>query len=718
MADSRRTSREPGTARRKRGRKALAGIRLLVGTAIHVDPRRALLVLILSPLLNVVAALQAVGLQWMVDGTSGDDRAQLVRGGLLLLVVTVFVHQAAAIATDVRLVLQHRIGLEFDRRLMNLCSSPAHIGHFQDPDFLDTAEVVRQRRGEFGTGFAALVENANLVARCVGALVLLAFAHPLLALLPLTIVPLASANRWQARLVAEAERAGAAADRHRMALFSLATDPVPAREVRLYRLADELSARHRAAFVEASTPREAARAKGAWAVAGGWLFFSAALIGGLYLISRSVIDGSGSAGQAVLVLLLSTRLVGATTGLGWLLGWLRRALDTVAQYLRLVDYPQGHVLAGEGRTLPPRGDLVLDGVSFTYPGRTQPALGPVDLRLPSGATVAVVGDNGAGKSTLVALLAGLQPLGEGRITFGGRDLSEVSPQVWRAGVTACFQDFCRFELPVLESVGLGDLNALEDRDAVRTALDKAGAADVVAGLDADLDTQLGRTYPNGTDLSAGQWQKLALARARMRTHPLLVLLDEPTASLDPDSEADLLRHYLHADRAHADTITVVVSHRFSTVRRADLIVVLDGGRITELGTHTELLARQGRYASMYALHAAAYAGTGPADTASAEVVPGEAVQAEVVPVVTVEAEASPTVEVEAEASPTVEVEAEASSAEADAEPGSPGTAPASDPGGTTTPTAAPAPTPTPAAAAAPVAAAAARAGSGAVEGGR
>ncbi|WP_087887214.1 ATP-binding cassette domain-containing protein [Streptomyces alboflavus] len=230
-------------------------------------------------------------------------------------------------------------------------------------------------------------------------------------------------------------------------------------------------------------------------MAGGWLFFSAALIGGLYLISRSVIDGSGSAGQAVLVLLLSTRLVGATTGLGWLLGWLRRALDTVAQYLRLVDYPQGHVLAGEGRTLPPRGDLVLDGVSFTYPGRTQPALGPVDLRLPSGATVAVVGDNGAGKSTLVALLAGLQPLGEGRITFGGRDLSEVSPQVWRAGVTACFQDFCRFELPVLESVGLGDLNALEDRDAVRTALDKAGAADVVAGLDADLDTQLGRTYP-------------------------------------------------------------------------------------------------------------------------------------------------------------------------------------------------------------------------------
>ncbi|KUF18798.1 hypothetical protein AT728_07080 [Streptomyces silvensis] len=591
----------------RRGRRPLAAVRLLIGTAIRVDPRRALLVLILSPLLNVVAALQAVGLQWMVDGTAGHDRTEAVRGGLLLLVVTVFVHQAAAVATDVRLVLQHRIGLEFDRRLMNLCSTPAHIGHYQDPDFLDTAEVVRQRRGEFGTALAALVENANLVARCVGALVLLACAHPLLALLPLTIVPLASANRRQARLVAAAERDGAGADRRRKDLFDLATAPAPAREVRLYRLSGELSSRHREAFLAASGPREAARAKGAVAVAAGWLFFSGALIGGLYLISRAVIDGTGSAGQAVLVLLLSTRLVGATTGLGWLIGWLRRALDTVSQYLRLVDHPQGDVPDGTGRPLPPRGDLTLHGVSFTYPGRTRPALGPVDLRLPAGATVAVVGDNGAGKSTLVALLAGLQPLGEGRVTYGGRDLAEVSPEVWRAHVTACFQDFCRFDLPVREAVGLGHIPALDDPRAVRRALAASGADDVVAGLGSGLDTQLGRTLPDGTDLSAGQWQKLALARAKMRPAPALVLLDEPTASLDPDSEAALLHHYLRTDGAHPDTITVIVSHRFATVREADLVVVLADGGIVETGTHTELLARAGRYATMYGLHAKAYA---------------------------------------------------------------------------------------------------------------
>lgn len=610
---------------RKTVRENLAAVRLLLGTAIRVDPRRGLLVLILSPLLNVVAALQAIGLQWMVDGAVAHDRTQTVRGGLLLLVVTVLVHQATAVATDVRLVLQHRVGLEFDRRLMNLCSTPPHIGHYQDPEFLDTAEVVRQRRGEFGGALAAFVENANLLARFVAALILLITASPLLALLPLTVLPLAAANRWQARLVTAAERAGAEADRRRMALFSLATDPAPAREVRLYRLADEISARHRDAFAAASGPREAARAKGAIAVAAGWLLFGSALIGGLYVVSRSVIHGTGSAGQAVLVLLLSTRLVGATTGLGWLLGWLRRSLDTVALYLRLVDYPHsggayGNEGAGErgeadgaaetGAGLPPGGDLVLEGVSFTYPGRTAPALGPVDLRLPRGATVAVVGDNGAGKSTLVALLAGLQPVSAGRIVFGGRDLSEVPPERWRARVTACFQDFCRFELLAREAVGLGDLGALDDPAAIRAALESAGAAEVVAGLAAGLDTQLGRTMPDGTDLSAGQWQKLALARARMRPAPALVLLDEPAASLDPGSEAELLRRYLRGNGPASDTITVIVSHRFSTVRDADLIVVLDGGRIIESGTHAELFARGGRYADMYTLHAAAYS-TGP-----------------------------------------------------------------------------------------------------------
>ncbi|MFG1610282.1 ABC transporter ATP-binding protein [Actinoplanes sp. NPDC049265] len=584
----------------------LKAARLVVGVAVKVDPRRALLVLVLAPLFNVVAAAQAIGLRRMVDGAAAHRFTDALAGGLILVLVTVFIHQASAVATDLRQVLQQRVGLEFDRRLMALCSGPSHVGHYQDPEFLDTAELVRQRRTEFGGAFAALVENAGLFARFAAAVALIATVSPILGLLPLCVVPLALAIRRQANLVTAAEQAGAEDDRRRTALLKLATDAAAAPEVRLYRLGAEIAVRHRRAFTAAAYGREAARARGAVAVTAGWLLFCAALVAGLGLVTQSVLAGRATAGEAVLVLLLGTRLVGATTGLSWLIAWLRRSLHTVALYRRLAERSGPDTPAGPFAELPGPGDLVLHGVGFRYPGATEPALGPIDLRLPAGARVAVVGDNGAGKSTLVALLAGLHPPTEGRITYGGTDLARIDPQRWYARTTAVFQDFCRFELLVRESVGVGDLAGLDDRAAVGAAVDSAGAAGFVAALPEGLDSRLGRTFDGGTDLSSGQWQKLALARGRMRVTPALVLLDEPAASLDPDSEADLLRRYLAERPAATAPITVVVSHRLTTVRDADLIVVLHEGRLAESGTHEELLGRGGRYATMYALHAAAY----------------------------------------------------------------------------------------------------------------
>jgi ATP-binding cassette subfamily B protein len=214
--------------------------------------------------------------------------------------------------------------------------------------------------------------------------------------------------------------------------------------------------------------------------------------------------------------------------------------------------------------------------------------------------VAVVGENGAGKSTLVKLLAKLYEPTSGTIAVDGAPLSRMAPDEWRARLSGAFQDFFRFELPARQSVGVGDVDRLDDVGAVTDAVDRAGATDLVDQLARGLDTQLGPTWPDGVEVSFGQWQKLALARGFMR--------DEPTAALDAETEHALFERYAAAARAgrSAGRVTILVSHRFSTVRMADLIVVLDAARLVEVGSHEELMARGGQYAELYAIQAAAY----------------------------------------------------------------------------------------------------------------
>jgi ATP-binding cassette subfamily B protein len=221
---------------------------------------------------------------------------------------------------------------------------------------------------------------------------------------------------------------------------------------------------------------------------------------------------------------------------------------------------------------------------------------------------ALVGENGAGKTTLVKLLAKLYEPTSGVIHVDGQPLARMHADEWRARLAGAFQDFFRFEFRVRHSVGLGDVPRIDDEPAVRTAVERAGAGDVVSRLGAGLDTQLGPTWPGGTDVSFGQWQKLALSRGFMRDRPLLLVLDEPTAALDAETEHALFERYAANVRGDHDSgrITILVSHRFSTVRMADLIVVLDGARLIEVGTHDELMAKRGQYAELYSIQAAAY----------------------------------------------------------------------------------------------------------------
>ena len=219
-----------------------------------------------------------------------------------------------------------------------------------------------------------------------------------------------------------------------------------------------------------------------------------------------------------------------------------------------------------------------------------------------------MGENGAGKTTLVKLLCRLYPPTRGRILVDGEDLAGITPVSWRERLAGAFQDFFRFELRAQQTVGLGDVARLDDVPAVRSAVDRAGANDVVEKLLAGLETQLGPSWPEGVDLSFGQWQKLALARGFMRDAPLVLVLDEPTAALDAETEHALFERYAAASRSRSEDgrITVLVSHRFSTVRMADFIVVMNGARVVESGSHEELMARRGHYAELYGIQAAAY----------------------------------------------------------------------------------------------------------------
>lgn len=244
-----------------------------------------------------------------------------------------------------------------------------------------------------------------------------------------------------------------------------------------------------------------------------------------------------------------------------------------------------------------------EGVTFRYPGQTRDAISKLDLFVPRGQSVALVGHNGAGKTTLIKLLTRLYSPTEGRVLLDGKDLRDWDLDALRRRIGVVFQDFNRYQLSARENVGFGSKEHLGDADRLERAIERGGATEVISSLSGGLDTQLGRWFKDGTELSGGQWQKLALARAFMREEADVLVLDEPTAALDADAEHAVFQRFRLLAEGRT---TFVVSHRFPTVRMADRILVLDDGRVIEEGTHEELVAKGGTYARMFALQADGY----------------------------------------------------------------------------------------------------------------
>ncbi len=571
------------------------------------EPRLMLGSFALSQLAALPDALIALWLMLLGEGVV-QHRPVLVEGAAIGLGVsaaaTWFLRTAS---TRLQRRFRDKVTIALEWHVAQLQATIATVAHQERPEYLDRLSMLRNQVFVLDHMYASLFSTLGWILRLGVTMALLGSIHPALLLLAVFAAPTVATSSWRPAIERNAQERGAQASRLARHLFTLATTAAPGKEVRVTGIGEQIIRDRRAAWQSWYSPVASARWGSALWHALAWAIFGGAYVGAVVFVSSVL---RAPAAQVLLVLAAGARLsayIGATVGeIGFLRGFWAdgsRRLAWLEDYAASVsasgDLPAPSVL---------RQGIRLEHVSFAYPGTSRVVLEDVSLTLPAGAVVAIVGENGAGKTTLVKLLAKLYEPSFGSIFVDDAPLARLRAGEWRARLAGAFQDFFRFEFQAKQTVGLGDLSRLDDEPAVITAIDRAGAADVVAHLRSGLDTQLGPTWPNGVDLSFGQWQKLALARGFMRDEPLLLVLDEPTAALDAETEHALFERYAAAarDEKSAGRITLLVSHRFSTVRMADLIVVLDGARLAETGSHEELMAKGGPYSELYAIQAAAY----------------------------------------------------------------------------------------------------------------
>jgi ABC-type multidrug transport system fused ATPase/permease subunit len=488
-------------------------------------------------------------------------------------------------------------------RLTTACVTPPGMGHLENPAL--THDLTMARDFDLGISGPPMSISMDFIAgglvEMVGGLASAAVLAAYTWWAPLLLVGawlgthwlLRESAIWKDRNTEEVREA----QRHADYTYRLAVEPPAAKELRLFGLSDWIIERFRQRRRKLFELRWESTRLRERPVVWSLLLVLAANIAVFWSLGAAGADGGLTLGKLVTFAsaAVSTSMI-AFGGLSWALDG---AAAPAAAVLRLQEAmePAGALARGSG--LPaemPRREIRFRNVTFAYPTTDEPVLAGFDLTIPAGSSLAIVGQNGAGKTTLAKLLCRLYDPQDGAIEVDGIDLRALDMDGWRARVTAVFQDFIRFELPLRDNVA----PAGAPDDTIQASLADAGAQ----GL-AGLDTVLARGYPGGTDLSGGQWQRIALARAlcSVRLGAGLVLLDEPTAQLDVRGEAEIFDRILAATR-HATTI--LISHRFSTVRHAGRICVLEHGKVVELGTHDELMAAGGRYRTMFDLQASRF----------------------------------------------------------------------------------------------------------------
>jgi len=587
---------------------ALSSMWRLCKLGLKHERRLMLVAFVLSQVSALPDALLALWIMLLGKGVV-EHRAGLVEGAAIgLALSSAATWLLRVVSTRVQRRFRDRVTIALEAHVARLQASIGTIGHQERTEYLDRLSMLRNQVFVLDHMYMSLFSTLGWMLRLVVTMALLMSVHPVLLVLALFALPPALTSTWRPAAERTALERGAPASRLARHLFTTATTAGPAKDVRVTGIGAQLVRDRRRTWERWYALVAPTRWSSAAWHALAWTVFALGYIGAIVFVAVVM---RAPASAVLLVLAAGARLsayVAATVGeLGFLRGFW---MDGSRRLAWLEDYAAA-VAAASDQAVPDRlrDGIRFDRVSFAYPGTTRVVIDDVSLFVPAGTVVAIVGENGAGKSTLVKLLCKMYEPTSGAILIDGTSLARMPATEWRARLAGAFQDFYRFEFRARRTVGLGDVPREADDDAVSRAVERGGAQDVVDLLPAHLDTQLGPTWPGGIDLSFGQWQKLALARGFMRDDPLLLVLDEPTAALDAETEHALFEQYASAARGRSrenGRVTILVSHRFSTVRMADLIIVLDGARVVEYGAHDELMARRGKYAELYGIQAAAY----------------------------------------------------------------------------------------------------------------
>jgi ATP-binding cassette subfamily B protein len=589
-------------------------------TSLRQDRRKAITALVLVVAGAAAWPLVALMLRVLFDAVSAERPVAASLAGIAVGVLLIAGLTLGHFAHIAYFELSELDVLHVQQELMDATNGSPGMAHYERPELADKITILQEDIEQLRVGLQAVLTGLGLAVAMALTTAVLSSLHVLLLLLPLVAAPPLLAGRWAERMVNRAREAAAEPSRRALGLFRLATDAAAGKELRVFGLENEVRRRHRGLWQDATRRLWRMQTAASLVRMLGQLTFAAGYIAAVLIILRDAVAGRRSAGDVILVITIAAQVNQQVAAAVVVLQDLQRLrsvyqrLDEVHELVQADDRHDHGALrsAGRGRSLPSHrlhDGIRLVDVALRYPGAEKAVLAHLDLHLPAGATVAIVGENGAGKTSLVKLICGLLRPTSGRIIIDDVDLAELALPQWRRRIAAGFQDFVRFELPASHTVGIGDLRRWEDEPAVRAALDRAGAGDLIEHLEAGLDTKLGKSYADGVELSGGQWQKLALGRAFMRQDPLLIVLDEPTAALDAAAEHAMFERYRHQAAwvaGQTGAVSLFVSHRFSTVQMADLIVVLAHGGVAEIGSHADLISAGGLYAEMFELQAKAY----------------------------------------------------------------------------------------------------------------